>query len=101
MHNIIYCSQKLSSHCKCLFFPFQVKAAEVVQCFIDRILSVNKQLNAVVAEQYTAAISLAESIDSVLESEEIPEQYSQEKAPFLGVPFTAKEAFGVIGKLAI
>ena len=30
---------------------------------------------------------------------EIPDKYSEENAPFLGVPFTAKEAFGITGRV--
>ena len=70
---------------------------DVVDAFRMRIQDVNKDLNAVVAERFEEAIAEAEEFDRILASDSLPECYSLENAPFLGVPFTAKEAFGVTG----
>ena len=49
--------------------------------------------------RYAAALEEARAIDRVLKSDNIPQQYSVENAPLLGIPFTAKEAFAVTGSL--
>ena len=69
----------------------------MVQAFIDRIKSVNPIVNAVVADRFEDALKEARDIDKILDSEHIDDAYSQQNAPFLGVPFTAKEAFGFKG----
>ena len=81
------------------FFYLQLSSHAVVQAFIDRIKAVNPQLNAVVAERYRNALEEAVEIDKALDSGKVPEKWSPSNAPFLGVPFTAKEAFGVVGEL--
>ena len=47
------------------------------------------------------ALSEAKKIDAVLDSDSIPESWSVEHKPFLGVPFTAKEAVAIEGALNI
>ncbi len=44
---------------------------------------------------YFILLKDAIEIDNILESNEIPEKYSLENAPLLGVPFSCKESFGV------
>ena len=72
---------------------------EVMEAFISRIKEVNSALNAVVSERFEDALQQAKDIDKMLRSSKISEEYSVENAPFLGVPFTAKEAFGITGIL--
>ena len=71
---------------------------EVMEAFISRIKEVNPALNAVVSERFEDALQQAKDVDQVLSSSKIPEEYQQDKAPFLGVPFTAKEAFAITGE---
>lgn len=40
----------------------------------------------------------AKKVDEILSSETLPEKYSEENAPLLGVPFTVKESIWVKGK---
>ncbi|XP_014681562.1 PREDICTED: fatty-acid amide hydrolase 2-like [Priapulus caudatus] len=68
-----------------------------MRAFVDRNREVNPILNAVIAERFDAAIQEAEMVDAILDAGETDQRYTQEKAPFLGVPFTAKEAFAMIG----
>jgi Asp-tRNA(Asn)/Glu-tRNA(Gln) amidotransferase A subunit family amidase len=42
-------------------------------------------------------IKEAIDIDKILDSDDIPEKYSLENAPLLGVPFSCKESFWVKG----
>ena len=63
--------------------------------FIARIKEVNPVINAVVSERFAEAIEEARRVDKMLDSEES----SGLDAPFLGVPFTAKEAVAIEGKL--
>ncbi len=76
-----------------------MRSEDVVQASIDQIRAVNPLLNAVVAERFEAALTTARMIDKVLDSGNIPENYSELNAPLLGLPFTAKEAFGIVGKI--
>ncbi|XP_077977656.1 fatty-acid amide hydrolase 2-like [Glandiceps talaboti] len=75
----------------------EVTSAEVVGTFISRIKEVNILINAVVADRFDEAMQEAKEIDSVLDSGSVPDKYSQTNAPFLGIPFTAKEAFAITG----
>ena len=69
-----------------------------MEAYIRRIKEVNPIVNAVVAERFEDAVKEAEEIDRILDSGDVPDKYSETNAPFLGIPFTAKEAFGVVGK---
>jgi fatty acid amide hydrolase 2 len=75
----------------------QVRCVEVMELYIGRIREVNQVLNAIVAERFKSALLEAQKLDDILDSGKIPEEYAEEKTPFLGIPFTAKEAFGIKG----
>ncbi len=47
--------------------------------------------------RFDDALEDAKKVDDILSKSDIPDQYSEKNAPFLGVPFTAKEAFAVTG----
>lgn len=57
----------------------------------------NPVLNAVVAERFDEALMEAEMLDNILDSGDLDPRYTEDKAPLLGVPFTAKEAFAMRG----
>ncbi|OWF55125.1 Fatty-acid amide hydrolase 2 [Mizuhopecten yessoensis] len=75
----------------------KVKAVDVMEAFINRVGIVNPMVNAVTATRYEAAILEAEEVDTKLDSGHLDSQYSQENAPFLGVPTSVKEAFALKG----
>ena len=69
----------------------------VVDTFITRIKEVNPLLNAVIADRFEEARKEAAELDRVLDSGNLPEELSEQNAPYLGVPFTAKEAVSIAG----
>ena len=71
----------------------------VVDRFIARIKEVNPLLNAVVADRYEEARKEAAEVDRVLDSGNLPEELSEQNAPYLGVPFTTKESVSVTGNV--
>ena len=76
----------------------EIGVEELLEVFIDRINAVNVSINAVVADRFTDALVEAKEIDEMLC--EMPQEQRDELEvvkPFLGVPFTAKEAFAVTG----
>ena len=64
----------------------QLSSVEVVQACIDRIETVNKELNAVVQLRVEDALKEAAYADSLLSQDTKP-------GPLLGVPFTIKDSF--------
>ena len=48
---------------------------------------------------FIGAIEEAKAIDKLLDTEELDDAYSETNKPFLGVPFTAKEAMAITGCL--
>ncbi|XP_074864102.1 fatty-acid amide hydrolase 2 isoform X2 [Carettochelys insculpta] len=73
----------------------QVKCVDVVQAYIGRIKEVNPLVNAVVKDRFDAAVQEAYQVDKLLSEGQEDEESLQEKFPFLGVPFTVKEAFAL------
>ncbi|KAK7486620.1 hypothetical protein BaRGS_00022145 [Batillaria attramentaria] len=71
----------------------EVTAEAVMEAFIARAREVNTIINAIVAERYSDALEEAKAVDRVLSQKTIPEEYSVERKPLLGVPLTVKEAF--------
>jgi len=71
----------------------------VVEAFIGRIKEVNPLLNAVVADRFDDARKEAAEFDRVLDSGNVPEELSEQNAPYLGVPITTKEAISVAGNV--
>lgn len=76
----------------------EIGVEELLQVFIDRINVVNASINAVVADRFADALKEAKETDEMLSemSQEERDELEVTK-PFLGVPFTAKEAFAVSG----
>lgn len=76
----------------------EIGVEELLEVFIERINVVNNSINAVVADRFSEAILEAREIDEML-SEMTQEQRDELEIakPFLGLPFTAKEAFAVAG----
>ncbi|TFJ96159.1 protein kintoun [Platysternon megacephalum] len=75
----------------------EVKCTDVVQAYIKRIEEINPLVNAVVKARFDAALQEAHHVDKLLSEGHGDEDSLQEKFPFLGVPFTVKEAFAVHG----
>lgn len=75
----------------------EVKAVDVMQAYIDRAKEINPIVNAIIAERYNEALKEAQKVDDILDRKEGQGKYSAVNAPFLGVPFSVKEAFGVKG----
>ncbi|XP_022294098.2 fatty-acid amide hydrolase 2-like isoform X3 [Crassostrea virginica] len=75
----------------------EVKAEEVMRAYIERTRLVNRDCNFVVAEQFEEALKEARNVDRILDSNEIPQEFSYQNAPFLGVPTSVKEAFALKG----
>uniref|UniRef100_A0A8C9L9Q5 Amidase domain-containing protein n=1 Tax=Pavo cristatus TaxID=9049 RepID=A0A8C9L9Q5_PAVCR len=73
----------------------QVKCVEVVEAYVERIREVNPLINAVVKDRFEEALQEARQVDQLLAEGRADD--SLEKYPFLGVPFTVKEAFSLHG----
>jgi len=76
-----------------------VTSSDVVKAYIEQIRAVNPILNAMVCHRFDKALVEAAEVDKLLQSGNIPDDWSPEKAPFLGVPITIKEAFALEGWL--
>ena len=72
----------------------EVRASELLEMHIRRILEVNDVINAVVAEDFDGARQCAAAADARLDAGD----YDAESEPFLGVPFTVKEILSVAGQ---
>ena len=70
-----------------------------MEAYISRIKECNPILNFMVADRFNEALDEARKIDEMLDSENVPERYSEKNTPYLGVPLSVKEAFSVVGKL--
>ncbi|GAV03529.1 hypothetical protein RvY_13936 [Ramazzottius varieornatus] len=75
----------------------EIRSADVVEEFITRIKDVNPIINAVVADRFEEARREARQVDRLLESGSLSDEFSVDKKPFLGVPFTCKECMRVVG----
>ncbi|XP_053554903.1 fatty-acid amide hydrolase 2 [Bombina bombina] len=75
----------------------ELRSTVVVQAYISRIRQVNSALNAVVCDRFEDALREAKSVDDLVSSGSENEATIREKFPFLGVPFTVKEAFALQG----
>ena len=69
----------------------------MVRAYIDRIRSVQPYLNVYIDERFAQALIEAQTIDQVLDnvasnSQKLPNEWTEEQAPFLGVPFAIKES---------
>ena len=76
----------------------QVSSLQLVNRFITRIEEVNPHIQAVVYRRYDEARETAQQVDQILADERGESaEYSAERRPLLGVPFTVKEAFQLTG----
>lgn len=76
----------------------EIGVEELLEVFVDRINVVNASINAVVADRFSEALVEARELDEELREMSQDERDELEDIkPFLGVPFTAKEAFAVRG----
>lgn len=74
----------------------KISSLKLVTLYIERIKEIQPFLNCVVKTCYDSAIQEAINVDKLLESiETLPEKYSVEKMPLLGVPFSCKESIWV------
>jgi len=74
----------------------QVTSVQVTSAFIQRIKNVNGLINAVVDERFDLALMDAKNADDEIDNCENLVDLAKVK-PFLGVPFTTKDCFQVIG----
>ena len=49
--------------------------------------------------RFAEAMTEAKAVDQILDSGDVPDEYSETNKPFLGVPFTTKEAMAIKGNL--
>ncbi|XP_077355615.1 fatty-acid amide hydrolase 2-B [Festucalex cinctus] len=75
----------------------EVSSVEVVQAYIDRIQQVNPLLNALVKDRFSAALQEAAQVDKLIDEEPGGEEVLKDRLPFLGVPLSVKESFGLQG----
>ncbi|XP_078218712.1 fatty-acid amide hydrolase 2 isoform X3 [Callithrix jacchus] len=75
----------------------KVKCIDVVQAYINRIKDVNPMINGVVKYRFEEAMKEAHAVDKKLAEKQEDEATLEKKWPFLGVPFTVKEAFQLQG----
>jgi fatty acid amide hydrolase 2 len=76
----------------------ELTSYQVVSAYIDRIIQINRSINAVIDGPFLEALDEARLVDERIENGEVtPEEF--EKKPFLGVPFTVKDSTEVAGKL--
>lgn len=75
----------------------QLRSVDVVKAYIDRIREVNPAINAVVDSRFKEALEEALKVDQLVQSGIKTPQQLAESTPFLGVPFSSKEAVLVKG----
>jgi Asp-tRNA(Asn)/Glu-tRNA(Gln) amidotransferase A subunit family amidase len=93
-------SKKILSFRKNIFF--QVTSYEVVRLYIDRIRAIQPFLNVYVDERFSQALTEAQEVDRILDAASfgqrtLPDEWTEERAPFLGVPFAIKESMEFVG----
>lgn len=76
----------------------KLQCYELVKAYYDRLLVVNRDLNAVVDGPFIEALDEAKLIDERFKNGDISDEELKRK-PFLGVPFTTKDSTEVQGKL--
>jgi fatty acid amide hydrolase 2 len=75
----------------------KVTSREVVKTFIARIKEVNPILNCVVDERFNEALEDAHKVDEFIQSGVKSVEDIEKDTPFLGVPFSTKDAIQVTG----
>lgn len=79
-----------------LFF-FKIRCYEVVRLYIERTRAIQPYLNVYIDERFSEALQEAQEIDRILDAvtsgkQSLPPKWTEEEAPFLGVPFAIKES---------
>lgn len=64
----------------------------MIRVHINRIRVIQPFLNVYIDDRFDQALVEAREIDEVLDTNIVPEKWSEERAPFLGVPFAIKES---------
>lgn len=72
-------------------------STEVVKTFIARIEEINPVLNCVVDQRFEAALEDAKAVDRMLATTTKSQEQLEQETPFLGVPFSTKDAIMVKG----
>lgn len=75
----------------------EVTSEAVVRAYIERARLVNRDCNFIVADRFQEALQEARNVDTILDGHIIAEKFSEQNAPFLGVPTSIKEAFALKG----
>ncbi|CAF3277487.1 unnamed protein product [Rotaria socialis] len=75
----------------------QITAYEVVRLYIERTRAIQPYLNVYIDERFSEALAEAKEIDRILDAvskgqRSLPHEWTEEHAPFLGVPFAIKES---------
>ncbi|CAF4539711.1 unnamed protein product, partial [Rotaria sp. Silwood2] len=75
----------------------RVTSYEVVHIYIERTRAIQPYLNVYVDERFSEALIEAQEIDRILDAVAngqrlLPDEWTEERAPFLGVPFAIKES---------
>lgn len=77
----------------------QLKSEDLVRAYVDRCRAINRELNAIVDENYDAALQEAKTVDErvarELRGEKLADELPIAEYPFLGVPFTTKNSIAV------
>ncbi|CAF0988502.1 unnamed protein product [Brachionus calyciflorus] len=76
---------------------YEITSEQVVRIYIERIKEIQPLVNCVVQERFEEAIKEAIEIDKILSMSIIPEKYSEQNSPLLGVPYSCKECIWVKG----
>lgn len=67
----------------------------MLNTFINRIKTVNPQLNCVVDERFEDALQDAAKVDELIASNEFTADQLRDSKPFLGVPISTKDCIAV------
>lgn len=70
-----------------------------MRAYIERARLVNRDCNFIVDDRFQEALQEARNVDTILDGHIIAEKFSEQNAPFLGVPTSIKEAFALKGKV--
>lgn len=77
----------------------EVTSVDVIKAYIKRIKEVQPILNVVSDNRFEAAVEDAKKADELIRSKQLSEEQLEKQYPYLGVPFTTKEAISVEGML--
>ena len=80
-----------------MYFPFQLRSYDVVKSYVTRIIAVQPLINAYVDERFEEAFEDAKKVDALISSGTKTIEELERETPFLGVPFSSKEAVSVKG----